>query len=105
MQPHGPGYDEDMTNEPIPEPFEHPAQPEQPTEGFDEGQSAREVFPEDERVGRFSQGEELLPDSPDKHHHGRFSEGQEELPEEDPEKHVERRFSEGQDVQPPNLNP
>jgi hypothetical protein len=94
-----------MTNEPIPEPTEHPAKPEQPDDGFEEGQGAREVFPEDERVGRFSQGEELLPDSPDKHHHGRFSEGQEELPEEDPDKHVERRFSEGQDVQPPSVNP
>jgi hypothetical protein len=94
-----------MSNEPIPEPFEHPAKPEQPEDGFAEGQDAPEIFPEDERVGRFSEGEEELPDSPEKHHHGRFSEGQEELPEEDPEKHVERRFSEGQDEQPPNLNP
>jgi hypothetical protein len=94
-----------MTNEPIPEPTEHPAQPEQPEDGFEEGQGAREVFPEDERVGRFSEGEEILPDSADKHHHGRFSEGQEDLPEEDPEKHVERRFSEGQDAQPPSVNP
>jgi len=94
-----------MSNEPIPEPTEHPAKPEQPREGFDEGQGDRADFPEDERVGRFSEGEELLPDSPEKHHHGRFSEGQEELPEEDPEKHVERRFSEGQDAQPPSINP
>jgi hypothetical protein len=94
-----------MSNDPIPEPTEHPAQPEQPKDGFAEGESSPEIFPEDERVGRFSEGEEELPDSPDKHHHGRFSEGQEELPEADPEKHVERRFSEGQDAQPPNLNP
>jgi len=94
-----------MSNEPIPEPTEHPAQPEQPQEGFDEGQSDRPDFPEDERVGRFSEGEEVLPDSPEKHEHGRFSEGQEELPEEDIEKHVERRFSEGQDSQPPSVNP
>ena len=94
-----------MTNEPTPEPFEHPASPEQPTEGFDEGQSNREEFPDDKRVGRFSAGEEELPDSPEKHHRGRFSEGQEDLPEEDPEKHVERRFSEGQDEQSPGVTP
>jgi hypothetical protein len=94
-----------MTNQPIPEPFEHPAKPEQPEEGFDEGQSNRVAFPEDERVGRFSQGEEELPDSPEKHRRGRFSEGQEELPEQDPEKHLERRFSEGQDEQPPAVTP
>jgi hypothetical protein len=41
----------------------------------------------------------------EKHHHGRYSEGQEELPEEDPEKHEERRFSEGQDHEPPGLTP
>jgi hypothetical protein len=94
-----------MTNKPLPEPFERPASPEQPGEGFDEGQSNREAFPEDQRVGRFSQGDEELPDTPEKHHHGRFSEGQEELPEEDIEKHLERRFSEGQDEQPPGVTP
>jgi hypothetical protein len=100
------GTTRDMTNEPIPEPFEHPAKPEQPTEGFDEGQSAPEVFPEDEQVGRFSEGQEELPEAdPEKHIEGRFSDGQEELPEEDPEKHIERRFSEGQDAQPPSINP
>jgi hypothetical protein len=86
-----------VSNEPTPEPLEHPAAPEQPEDGFAEG----EASPEEETVGRFSEGEELLPDSPEKHHHGRFSEGQEELPEADPEKHEERRFSEGQDHQPP----
>jgi hypothetical protein len=90
-----------VSNEPIPEPLEHPAKPEQPEDGFAEGEATPEVFPEDERVGRFSEGEELLPDSAEKHQHGRFSEGQEELPEADPEKHVERRFSEGQDHEPP----
>jgi hypothetical protein len=95
-----------MTNEPIPEPFEHPAKPEQPEEGFDEGQSNREAFPDDERVGRFSEGQEELPEAdPEKHIEGRFSEGQEELPEDDPEKHIERRFSEGQDEQPPGVTP
>jgi hypothetical protein len=95
-----------MTNEPIPERSERPAKPEQPTEGFDEGQSAREALPEDENIGRFSEGQEELPEAdPEKHIAGRFSEGQEELPEEDLEKHAERRFSEGQDAQPPTINP
>ena len=94
-----------MPNEPTPEPLEHPASPEQPRDGFAEGEATPEVFPEDERVGRFSEGEELLPDTPEKHHHGRFSEGQEELPEVDPEKHEERRFSEGQDHEPPGVTP
>ena len=94
-----------MSNEPTPEHLEHPASPEQPEDGFAEGKASPEVFPEDERVGRFSEGEEELRDSLEKHHHGRFSEGQEELPEEDPEKHVERRFSEGQDHEPPGVTP
>lgn len=84
------------------DPNEHPAQPEQPREGFAEGEDSPEVFPEDEKVGRFSKGQEDLPAvDPEKLHHGRFSEGQEDLPEEDPEKHEERRFSEGQDMKPP----
>ena len=85
---------------------EHPASPEQPADGFAEGESSPEVFPEDEAVRRFSEGQEDLPDAdPEKQHHGRFSEGQEELPEADPEKHEERRFSEGQDHQPPGITP
>ena len=100
------GTTNDMTKEQIPEPFEHPAKPEQPTTGFDEGQGNREVFPEDQNIGRFSEGQEELPDAdPEKHVDGRFSEGQEELPDSDPEKHAERRFSEGQDAQPPSINP
>jgi hypothetical protein len=64
-----------MTNEPIPEPTEHPAKPEQPTDGFEEGQAAREAFPEDERVGRFSEGEEALgEDDPEKQRKGHFDE-------------------------------
>ena len=83
-----------------------PADPEQEGPGFAEGQADPEAFPEDERVGRFSEGQEETGDEdPQKHHHGRFSEGQEELPEEDPEKHEERRFSEGQDEQPPGIVP
>ena len=95
-----------MANEPTPEHLKHPAQPEQPEDGFAEGEASPEVFPEDEAVRRFSEGQEELPDEDlEKQHHGRFSEGQEELPEEDPEKHEERRFSEGQDHQPPGATP
>jgi hypothetical protein len=94
-----------MSTDPPPEHSERPADPEQPEDGFAEGQARPDEFPDEERIGRFSEGEEVLPDSPEKEHHGRFSEGQEELGEEDPEKHVERRFSEGQDHQPPEPTP
>ncbi|HEX7299916.1 MAG TPA: hypothetical protein VF257_13030 [Solirubrobacteraceae bacterium] len=95
-----------MSTDPTLDPNERPAKPEQPEDGFAEGEANPEAYPEDERVGRFSLGEEQLgEDDPEKHRHGRFSEGQEELGEEDPEKHVERRFSEGQDHQPPDVTP
>jgi hypothetical protein len=95
-----------MSDQPTPDPLERPAAPEQPADGFAEGEATPEVFPEDEAVRRFSEGQEELPDvDPEKQHHGRFSEGQEELPEVDPEKHEERRFSEGQDHQPPGITP
>jgi hypothetical protein len=51
---------------------EGPAQPEQPEEGFDEGQRDG---PEDEKVGRFDEGQETLPE--DGAAQRRFSEGQE----------------------------
>jgi hypothetical protein len=88
------------------DPNEHPAKPEQPQQGFGEGQAEPEEFPEDAAVGRFSEGQEDLPEAdPEKIQHGRFSEGQEELAEEDdPEKHEERRFSEGQDMEPPGYS-
>jgi hypothetical protein len=88
------------------DPNEHPGQPEQPDEGFAEGEDNPAAFPEDEAVGRFSEGQEDLPaEDAEKVHRGRFSEGQEDLPAEDPEKHEERRFSEGQDEQPPGYTP
>jgi hypothetical protein len=83
-------------------PTNRPADPEQPSEGFAEGEANPQEYTQDEQVGRFSEGQEDLPEDP---HQGRFSEGQEELPEEDPEKHVEGRFSEGQDDQPPGQVP
>jgi hypothetical protein len=89
------------------DPSEHPAKPEQPQDdSFAEGEASPETYPDEEHVGRFSEGEEELgEDDPEKHHRGRFSEGEEELGEEDPEKHVERRFSEGVDHQPPEPTP
>ena len=36
---------------------------------------------DEEHVGRFSEGEETLPDSPEKDQVGRFSEGEEALPD------------------------
>lgn len=79
------------------DPNEHPAKPEQPHEGFAEGQEDEEKYPEDLTVGRFSEGEQDLPeDTEEKLRHGRFSEGEEELPEDTPEKEAEGRFSEGQ---------
>ena len=95
-----------MSDEPTPRPPEHPAAPEQPDDGFAEGEASPEAFPEEAAVPRFSEGQEELPEAdPEKEHHGRFSEGEEELAEEDPEKHEERRFSEGQDHQPPGVTP
>ena len=89
-----------MSDEPTPGVPEHPAAPEQPEDGFAEGEASPEVYPEDEEVRRFSEGQEDLPDvDPEKQHHGRFSEGQEELPE-TPDKAAERRFSEGQEISP-----
>ena len=37
---------------------DRPADPEQPEGGFAEGQADPEEFPEEERVGRFSEGQE-----------------------------------------------
>ena len=88
------------------DPNAHPADPEQPQEGFAEGEAEPEVYPDEETVGRFSEGVEELPaDEDEKIHRGRFSEGVEQLPDDDPEKHEERRFSEGQDDEPPGYTP
>lgn len=78
---------------------DHTADPEQPYEaGFAKGQADPEAFPEDERVGRFSEGqEEIGEEDPEKHRKGRFSVGQEEIGEEDPQKHIQGRFDEGQE--------
>jgi hypothetical protein len=72
---------------------EHPARPEQVDEGFQTGYDEDRDTPEEEQEPNFARGiaEE---EPPGTEHHGRFSEGQEELPD-SPEKDVERRFSEG----------
>jgi hypothetical protein len=73
-----------------------PARPEQPDEGFGEGQQHKPRTPDDEREPDFAEGMHELPDD---ERPRRFSEGQEELPE-TPDKVVERRFSEGQEISP-----
>jgi hypothetical protein len=72
---------------------EHPAKPEQPHEGFETGYDQRRDTPEEELGPNFARG--ISAEPPEGGREGRFSTGEEKLPEEDPEKHVERRFSEG----------
>ena len=77
---------------------DHTADPERPEGGFAEGEADPDAYPEEEHVGRFSEGqEELGEEDPEKHVEGRFSEGQEELGEDDPEKRVKGQFDTGQD--------
>jgi hypothetical protein len=76
----------------------HQGRPEQTEENFAEGQERLPHPPETELDPNFARGQSVEP--PEGGHQGRFSEGQELLPEEDPEKHVERRFSEGQEISP-----
>ena len=77
---------------------EGPATPEQTEEGFETGFDQEPDRPEEKREPNFARGiaDEVAPGT---EHHGRFSEGQEDLPE-TPEKTVERRFSEGQEESP-----
>ena len=74
---------------------EHPARPEQThAEGFEQGYDQKRDTPEEELGPNFARGISHE-EAPGTERHGRFSTGEEELPEEDPEKNVERRFSEG----------
>jgi hypothetical protein len=76
-----------------------PAGPEQGDEGFATGYPDETPDPEEELVEpNFARGisEEPVPGT---QHHGRFSEGEEELPD-SPEKDIERRFSEGSERSP-----
>jgi hypothetical protein len=73
---------------------EHPAKPEQThDEGFEQGYDQKRDTPEEELEPNFARG--ISAEPPGGERHGRFSTGEEELPEDDPEKNVERRFSEG----------
>jgi hypothetical protein len=72
---------------------EHPARPEQTDEGFETGFDQERDTPEEQQEPNFARGI-ADEDVPGTEKHGRFSEGQEELPD-SPEKRVERRFSEG----------
>jgi hypothetical protein len=74
---------------------DHPAQPQQPDEGYAEGQEVKPDTAEEERVRDYAEGQEVAPHED----LGRFSEGQEDEPE-TPDKVVERRFSEGQEIAP-----
>jgi hypothetical protein len=71
----------------------HPATPEQPRNGFDEGQGRRPRPPAERRVGSFGDG--LAEDGPPKRERRRFSEGLEQEPAAAGDKDVERRFGEG----------
>jgi hypothetical protein len=70
-------------------PQEHTDTNELPHGTFAEGQAEPDCYPDDERLGSFSDGEA----KPDDEEPGRFSEGMEQLGDDDPEKHVEGRFS------------
>jgi hypothetical protein len=76
----------------------HPAKPEQTDEGFETGYEQERDSAEELVEPNFARGisEEAEPGT---EHHGRFSEGEEELPD-SPEKQVERRFSEGIEESP-----
>jgi hypothetical protein len=77
---------------------EHPAEPDQVNEGFQTGYDQRRDTPEEELEPNFARGISQEPPGGDRR--GRFSTGEEELPEDDPEKNVERRFSEGIEESP-----
>jgi hypothetical protein len=75
---------------------ERPVQPEIPRSHFAQGMARSETYERGELpLGRFSDGDQALPDSPERHHRGRFSQGQELTGDADPQKHIRRRFSQG----------
>jgi hypothetical protein len=78
---------------------EHPSKPEQPDDGFDEGQRDTLRGNEAEPEPRFSRGQEKTGLTPEKLEHEDFARGQDsDVPT--PEQEVERRFSEGQEKLP-----
>jgi hypothetical protein len=74
----------------------HPAQPEQPENGFAEG---IEELPNDEREPDFARGVRQGPEA-ELEHRGRFSEGIEEFPD-SPDKLREGDFATGIEGGPP----
>lgn len=70
----------------------HPARPEQPGHGYDEGLGRRPRPPAQRRVGSFADG--VAEEAPGERERRRYSEGLED-PEKTPDERVERRFSEG----------
>jgi 3-hydroxyisobutyrate dehydrogenase len=79
----------DSTPDGIPMPQPHQETGDLPRGSFAEGQADPDDFPEDARLGRFSDGE-ASPIADEEA--GRFSEGVEVLGDDDPEKHVEGGF-------------
>jgi hypothetical protein len=77
---------------------EHGAAPEQVDEGFGTGGERQAEPPEQEREPNFARGH-TADDDPAAKHKGRFSEGEEELPD-SPEKNVEGRYSRGIEESP-----
>ena len=71
---------------------EHPARPEQPEHGFEEGLETG-PDPEEEIEGRFSTGQEDDVVTPDERRESDFARGQEVFPEDE----TERRYSQGQE--------
>ena len=78
---------------------EHPADPDQVNEGFETGYDQQRDTPEEELGPNFARGISREK-PPGTERHGRFSTGEEDLPEDDPEKNIERRFSEGIEESP-----
>lgn len=75
------------------------ARPEQTgDDGFGEGYDQSPDTAQENQEPNFARGISDE-DAPATKHHGRFSEGQEQLPD-SPEKDVQRRFSEGQERSP-----
>jgi len=77
---------------------EGPARSEQTDEGFETGFDQDRDTAEEQLEPNFARGISDE-DAPGAEHKGRFSEGQEDLPE-TPDKTVERRFSEGTERSP-----
>ena len=77
----------------------HPARPEQYNESFARGQTQLPHDPATEPGPNFARGI-AAEDGPHGEDEGRYSRGEEALPDTDPEKHIERRFSQGSERSP-----